>query len=173
MNTRQLSRILSSERQFCGVYACDELPKKISDRFPCAFIANTDDKNSPGKHWCAFFFPTRNRCEFLDSYGRAPALHSSFNHFLRNCTHIMYNSFQLQQPLSDVCGQFCVFFLYHRMHGMSYNRILLSFNPNNPPYNDNLVNDFVETTYNVDFDIFDYDRIRNQIAVALQNNMIM
>ena len=59
MITSQLESILRKDpitrQKFCGVYAEDRLPETL-EQYPCGFIANTDPKGQPGKHWVAFYF---------------------------------------------------------------------------------------------------------------------
>ena len=72
MNTLQLKRALErdtfTKKIFGGVFAADELPKTF-DTFPCGLVANTDPSTEPGTHWVAFYFPSRDKGEFFDSYG--------------------------------------------------------------------------------------------------------
>ena len=74
MNTRQLERALKrnayTKKIFAGVFPADEVPE-IIDTFPCGFVANTDPSTEPGTHWVAFYFPSREKGEFFDSYGNA------------------------------------------------------------------------------------------------------
>ena len=75
MNTLQLKRALehnpSTKKIFGGVFAADELPKTF-DTFPYGFVANTDPSTEPGTRWVAFYFPSRDKGEFFDSYGYPP-----------------------------------------------------------------------------------------------------
>ena len=75
MNTLQLKRALErdtfTKKIFGGVFAADELPKTF-DTFPYGFVANTDPSTEPGTHWVAFYFPSRDKGEFFDSYGYPP-----------------------------------------------------------------------------------------------------
>ena len=52
---------------FDGVFPADEVPKL--NTFPCGFVANTDPSTEPETHWVAFYFPSREKGEFFDSYG--------------------------------------------------------------------------------------------------------
>ena len=71
MNTLQLERALKhntfTKKIFVGVFAADELP--TLNTFPSGFVANTDPSTEPGTHWVAFYFPSREKGEFFDSYG--------------------------------------------------------------------------------------------------------
>lgn len=58
MNTQQLQCAISCDPEMnkciSGVYAADEIPKSIH-KLSNGFIANTDPKHRPSKHWIAFF----------------------------------------------------------------------------------------------------------------------
>ena len=68
MNTLQIKRALErnafTKKIFGGVFAADEVPQ-IIDTFPYGFVANTDPSTEPGTHWVAFYFPSRDKGEFL------------------------------------------------------------------------------------------------------------
>lgn len=119
-----LSKIYEkSDASFLGVYAADKLPlpEYISAHTPCAYIANTDQTGLPGRHWIAVFHPTKSSIEFFDSFGLHPHdLGYNFSSFsLKN-----YNKTQIQCKNSTVCGQYCVYFLYFRIHGHSFTNIM-------------------------------------------------
>ena len=66
MNTSQLSCCVHCDpvlaKFVMGIFPADRLPKNI---IPGGFIANTDNSNKPGRHWCAFYFDSSGRAEFL------------------------------------------------------------------------------------------------------------
>ena len=114
MNTLQLKRALernpSTRKIFCGVFAADQLPK--INTFPCGFVANTDPITEPGTHWVSFYFPSLGKAEFFDSYGHRPE-HYGFKLYDIET----WNNRKLQSSLSEVCGQYCIFYLYHKSRG--------------------------------------------------------
>ena len=120
MNTLQLKRALehnpSTKKIFGGVFAADELPKTF-DTFPYGFVANTDPSTEPGTHWVAFYFPSRDKGEFFDSYGYPPEHYGLESYDIET-----WNKYKLQSSWSNVCGQYCIFYLYHKSRG--YNLIL-------------------------------------------------
>ena len=75
MNTLQINGLLNATRlrkRSSGEYfAADELPK-VMNAFPCGFVANTDPSTEPETLWVAFYFPSREKGEFFDSYGYPP-----------------------------------------------------------------------------------------------------
>ena len=56
------------------------------------------------------------------------------------------NKIQLQSAFSTVCGQYCIYFLYHRCRKRSMSTIVNSF-VNDKLRNDQLVYDFVRRKY--------------------------
>lgn len=109
-----------------GVFAADQLPIKLD--FPCGFIANTDTQNEAGRHWCCFYFPNSNTVEYFDSYGKSVNYYNNpFPRYVSNFSTIIANSKQLQSPYSDICGMYCLFFLWHRLNGISFSNIINMF----------------------------------------------
>ena len=99
-----------------GVYAMDRLPQ----RKPGAYVINADNHDESGSHWMAVFC-TRDRIEFMDSYGRSPP-DERLLQFLGS--NYAYNTVPLQKPLSNACGFYCLYFLLHRARGHSATSII-------------------------------------------------
>ena len=127
MNTSQLLCIMSADpvlrASMLGVYAADEIPKYV--RYG-RFIANTDASSKPGKHWCAFYFDGTGQSEFFDSYGKPPDYYNNtFSSCLHNNSTVhLYNSKRLQSSSSNVCAQYCAYFLIHRARGQNIKDIV-------------------------------------------------
>jgi len=134
-----LSQSLSHTRtHFLGVFALDQIPSSFS-HYPCAYVANTDPSSRKGQHWVAFYHHSPTRLEFFDSYGQPP---QSYNFpFPSHITSLKYNSYPLQSMISSVCGQYCIYFLYHRSHQSTLARIVHNLRASNNP--DQLVHLFV------------------------------
>ena len=92
----------------------------VLHRYPCGVVANTDPSNKPGTHWVAFYFPSAEKGEFFDSYRHSPDYYNnSFKSFLEtHSSEWSFNNRKLQTAWSDVCGQYCIFYLSHRARGM-------------------------------------------------------
>jgi hypothetical protein len=125
MDGSQITRILRSDpctqSIFRGVFACDMLPKgKFT--YPSAFVCNTDPHSKPGQHWVAIYLDNDGCGEYFDSYGLAPDddilpiyTQKYLKTFLqKHTTSWTYNTTSLQNPVTAVCGQYCVFYLLHR-----------------------------------------------------------
>lgn len=155
MNTSELQCCIDCssvlKKHVVGVFAADQLPSKRSHSF--GFIANTDNHNMEGKHWCSFYFPNQNIVEFFDSYGKSIDYYNSYFHeYVSTVSSVTVNSKQLQSVNSDVCGMYCLFFLMHRVNCVSFHDIVNMFSKNTE-YNDefvyeNIVNSFPACTAN-------------------------
>ena len=132
MNTSQIKTALESDstlcEKFCGVFPADHLPQKLN-AYPCGFVANTDPSSQPGTHWVAFYFPSKEKGEFFDSYGQSPRRYrKSFEDFLQEHSHEWeFNTQKLQSSWSNVCGQYCIFYLSHRARGHGMKKIVQLF----------------------------------------------
>ncbi len=146
MNTAQITQILQRDPRiqnvFQGVYPRDKLPRS-SKTYPSAYVCNTEPHTEKGEHWIAIYFDEHGHGEYFDSYG-LPPIHKTFIHFLnKHCISWIYNDKQLQGLTSHVCGQYCIFYLWHRCRGTSMQTIVLMFG-NNVQDNDVLVYEFVQ-----------------------------
>ena len=151
MNTVQIREALKQDpitsKKFCGVFPSDKLPQTV-DKYPCGFVANTDPSSEPGTHWVAFYFPSEQKGEFFDSYGQPPEQYrDSFGDFLEPYEW-QFNTRRLQSAWSDVCGQYCIFYLSHRARDLSMNKIVQLFT-NNTMLNDAKVSQFVKRHFKV------------------------
>ena len=152
MNTFQLAQVLTKDPftkgSFSGVYACDELTSIEINKYPKSFVVNTDPMELPGAHWIAIYFNEQMKGEFFDSYGKHPIhYHKHFLDFMnRNAVEWEHNEIQLQSAFSTVCGQYCIYFLYHRCRKRTMSSIVNSF-VNDKLRNDQLVYDFVRRKY--------------------------
>ena len=141
MNTNQIHQVLSKlipkRVNFLGVFAQNQIPLIDSSfSFPLCFVSNTHPSSKPGEHWVAFYYDSPSSLEFFDSYGLHPSIYG-FNH-----KPLRMNHHSLQSIDSDVCGQYCIFYLYHRSRGKSLSQIFHSFS-SDQAWNDNSVARFV------------------------------
>ena len=151
MNTFQLAQVPTKDPftkgSFSDVYACDELTSMEINKYPKSFVVNTDPMELPCTHWIAIYFNEQMK-EFFDSYGKHPIHYNKhFSDFMnRNAVEWEHNKIQLQSAFSSVCGQYCIYFLYHRCRKRSMSSIANSF-VNDKLRNDQLVYDFVRRKY--------------------------
>lgn len=87
--------------------------------------------------------------EFFDSYGNNPGYYDiSFTNYLKKHAYEWdFNKRKLQSVWSDVCGQYCIFYLHHRAQGQSMSKIVKVFE-NDTMSNDNKVFNFVNRHFN-------------------------
>ena len=106
-------------------------------------MVNTDPMELLGTHWIAIYFNEQMKGEFFDSFEKH-SIHYN-KHFLdfmnRNAVEWEHSKIQLQSAFSTVCGQYCIYFLYHRCMKTLMSSIVISF------VNDKLRKDFVKRKY--------------------------
>ena len=96
-----------SKNNFLGVFAADGIPSPIP--YFCCFIMNTDKHGEEGKHWVAVFCKGGN-IFYFDLYdGDEIYDNENWTQFLTK--KWIRNEIVLQQLDSDVCGDYCVYFL--------------------------------------------------------------
>ena len=121
-----LNHRLPPGQLFLGVFSSDNLPIEVGSN--SCLIVNYSKRNQPGTHWVAMKNLNTNEPEYFDSYGRAPdtddrfvSNRTNFDSYLRNHStsgQYQYNTIDLQSwningPDDDVCGQYALAFLYH------------------------------------------------------------
>lgn len=137
LNTIQLKlflkKILNSNKFQVG--AVDEI-KEFN--FPIFAIINNQPKHLPGQHWLALYCKRKGgELEVFDSAGGVVKDYFSYiNGLARKYRLRITKNVHIIQPLDSVlCGYFCLYFLYLKSKGVSFNSILKSFNPDNLLYN--------------------------------------
>lgn len=152
MNENQIRKILFNDHItrtcFIGVFPCDRIPREIP-RFPAAFVMNTDPHYKPGRHWIAVYVKSPSTVEFFDSFGNKPQYFGeNMSKYFENFPQVVCNTVSLQSPISAVCGQYCVYFLYYRCRQRSLSSIVSPFKSYNVT-NDIRVYNFVKKYFNV------------------------
>lgn len=126
MYSSQIQRILIRDQQtsryFTGVFPSDELPPICKDT---ALIANTDTHDKEGTHWIAMYIQDEETLEFFDSFGFHPSVYVPFiSQYAKQFLNIKWNQTTFQSPTSNVCGQYCTYFILKRCNGFSMDCIL-------------------------------------------------
>ena len=170
MWTSEIDAILSSDPAtravFGGVFASDQLPKKVPEG-KRLYVANTDPANKPGQHWVAFYFHPNGVCYYFDSYGLHP-LKPAFIKFIKdNAESCDYNARSIQHHKSLVCGFYCIFFGVHMCKGASMTKIISMFTINKR-FNDLMVTDFVDHYYGK-FKKMNTDTLNQNCCCALES----
>jgi hypothetical protein len=151
MNTNELHRAAMSDpllaQYFGGVFASDRLPKHAEH---CAYIVNLDNADKPGSHWVAIFFsPGKQSVDYFDPYGLLPPNVHIVRFLKRNSMFKHFNENNYQSMCSTVCGQYCLYFLWHRVRGYPMQRIQQKFKLKEHALNDLRVVQFVRKKFNL------------------------
>ena len=100
-------------KNFRGVFMRDALPKKRSKQTEAA-IVNLDSNDSQGTHWVCFYGNN-----YFDSFGLPPP-----DEVVKYMPHpIYYNSNEIQDRASVICGHLCLYVLKHLSDGKSYEEV--------------------------------------------------
>lgn len=156
MNTNELkyamSKMTGNNKIFKGVFASNQIPLTLIA--PFGFIANNQRSDQPGEHWVAFFKGHKDGpLVFFDSYGlEAKTFSKNFERFTTLGSNLIQNKTPLQSINTDICGQYCLFFLYHSLVGESLYEILKKF----PITNCSSLNDTVVCNFLAKFEPFIY-----------------
>ena len=114
-------RFCLSSIRWLGVFARDELPDLTQMQRPFAFGFNTDPHDKPGKHWIAIYGPSDGPLKFFDSFGMPPSYYGLSTSLVNSCI-------SLQSMLFALCGNYTIYFIYHRSRNVSFNKIISFLN---------------------------------------------
>lgn len=99
-----------------GVFPSDKIPD--IRKFPCALVLNTDKHDEKGSHWLAVYIQDQRTLEFFDSFGLPPDVYGEdITRFIKRYCRIQWNKIPLQSLTSNVCGQYCIYFIVKRSQG--------------------------------------------------------
>lgn len=169
MNTSQLECCIQCDpvlkESIIGVFSVDRLPE-CNSRYQCGFIANTDIHIGSGKHWCAFYFDKNGKAEFFDSYGKKPSYYNSyFPTWLSEYSQgFVYNSKQIQNETSNMCGFYSLHYLQQRLTGHSMEDIVGYFSSKIFFINDYFIFDYMSHIFS---HCIQTDHLYNQICIPL------
>lgn len=134
MITNEINECLKGVKGFVGTFPCNEIP--VVPFRPAYYVVNTAplkpviNVNSvvSGKHWVALMFKDGGSCEYFDSYGMPPNQADIVTFVSTNCKKTFkYNTQMLQDPLSRVCGVYCIDYILNRSKGIKLESYLGSF----------------------------------------------
>ena len=134
-----------SKNNFLGVFAADKIPHFIPPF--CCFIMNTDRQGLEGEHWVCIFCKGGMKFYF-DSYdGNEIYGNENWRQFLSKEWN--RNNIVLQQLDSDVCGDYCIYFLKKMscMETPSLEFLKKEFDEDDPFSNDYRVWEKVHSTF--------------------------
>ena len=135
MDTNEIDIYADKDKWLRNIYggtcSIDNVPDWSSTR--CCYIINLSPSWHPGSHWVAAYKDDET-AEYFCSYGTKAS--SELKWLLGR--KYSENSKQLQTLTSDLCGQYCLFYLMCRARGLSLNDVLSCFS-NNCTVNDCIV----------------------------------
>jgi hypothetical protein len=150
MNTNQIKEILSNTLVYkkdvdFNVCSANEI-FYIKVKKPAVFVVNTDTSNKPGSHWVCFYFPKSNYAEFFDSLGNSPDYYwNSFKNFLiANSSRYFYNTNRIQDYKSQLCGEYCIYYILERCQGVSFKHIINGFSQTFYDLNDYKISEYLK-----------------------------
>ncbi len=171
MNSGQLTKCINADRtvlaiQCAGVFPVNLLPPP--DGLPFSLIANLDPDTQPGSHWVCIHMDMERRTEFFDSYARSPETKEIVQYLKKygDSDELICCPKRLQGTFSSPCGQYCIYYLYHRLRGQSMNMIVNRFGEDLEE-NDSFVTTWVNNMFDLDTRTYDSDFVLNQIARSL------
>lgn len=123
--------------EFGGVFAYDQIPKKVS-KYPRGYVFNTDRSDQSGTHWVSVYFDNQRNGQYFCPLGTEPygALYDFVND---NCNKGVYNKSMVQFPLSSMCGYYCIYHLTRAARGFSISDTIKPFRLRNRHTNDRKV----------------------------------
>ena len=95
-----------------------------------------------GSHWVAVYMAKVP--EFFDSLGRSPSFYyKEFEYFLiKHGPNYIYNSQRIQNYGSEVCGQYCLYYVLQRSMGYFMREIIQQFSSTRLEYNDTRIQEY-------------------------------
>jgi hypothetical protein len=104
-----------------GCFPCDVIPSYIVKK-PFSIIINTDNSANPGSHWVSAFSVDGKTLHYFDSLNLNP--NENIQNFLNKFEKIERNNRPFQSILSNVCGIYCVMFIYFMSKGVSFDTFI-------------------------------------------------
>lgn len=112
------------------VCAIDQLPTKLKNGFAYGFVVNLSKISEPGSHWVSLYIDKKRNAFFFDSFGFKPKSYQLIDFIKKNSKRIYYNTRQLQQLNSKVCGMYAACCIIHLVKGHSFNEYIGKFSKN-------------------------------------------
>ena len=141
-----LDQFPSLKSNFDGIFAIDTLPRNLKIRH--FLICNTDEAKGPGKHWFVILRLNKFKYELFDSLTlnqEKIELLQTYCNF--KTKYLKYNKTIVQSDESTTCGQFCLYFIIHRMHNLdlSFSTLLNTIFSLNVTENEESVKTFLKS----------------------------
>ena len=115
MKGSQIHKMLRGVKKYGGILASDELKYAKPGKM---YVVNTKPRRHPGEHWIVLDW-SRRLPYFFDSFGHSPKYYGfpPMQHWKKH----------LQDPNSDTCGLYCIYYVMHRAKHYSPERMFELF----------------------------------------------
>lgn len=144
MYAYQIRNFLDKKSEDINVYVTpvNMLPRRVS--YPLALVINLSESMEPGIYWVAVYINEKREGFYFDSYGFKPR-DVRIETFLKiHCSSWHYNTQQVQQVNSKVCGYYCVVFLFYMINKINVKSFMNQFTKN-LVINDYIINQVFNT----------------------------
>ena len=110
LSTNNINDILGQYVLFKGTYPCDLVPISLNIE-PQAYIVNTENSLSSGRHWIGLIVKQR-KCWYFDSFGNELTNLDILSSLRKmGVRKYFFNCKQIQSVYSNSCGYFCIAFV--------------------------------------------------------------
>ena len=130
------------------MFAKDNIP--ISNKLPASYIINLSKFNQKGTHWIAVYVSENYVfifCSFGMNYLNDGTLLSFLNSYVNK--KIVCNYLQIQSITSSTCGLYVILFIFFMARKFTYKEFLSLFDFNNYLTNDDAIESYFSSIYNV------------------------
>ena len=147
MYNNEIDEIISQDKTvmmgFRGIRSADLLPKILQSGQ--SLIFNASDSDEIGSHWMCLF-QEATTLELFDSLGNPPNFYD-LKGKLPHSSILTYTNRRLQGN-SDVCGVYCMYYLFYKSRGFPTSKIINDLFSMDRDQNDRYLIDFIKTLYN-------------------------
>lgn len=149
-----IRQLLAKEEGLIAVYTLEDLStvrQVLKEKDTIALVVNTalDPNKTEGEHWVGLYADkSKPDFDYFDSLGAPPTKQVFYSFFNRQQRAWAANIQPLQDPLSSVCGYYCLFFLFMRCRGHSMKDITLTFS-DDFAQNDTMVQNYIHEHYSL------------------------
>ena len=133
LSTDEIDRVMEKEESFRGTYPCDQVPNFTDNEY--SIIINVDNSTLPGSHWTALVV-RGNNAYYFDSFGRLydnfsfPADYRESLQKICLGKKVVFQNRVLQGFHSNMCGEYCVYFIKQLGKRFNFNEIFRGFTEN-------------------------------------------
>ena len=129
---------------FQGIHSADQLPEILQSGQSLLF--NASDAGEIGTHWMCLY-QEANTLEQFDSFGNPPSVYN-LKGKLPQSNIFTYTDRRLQGNSSEVCGVYCMYYLFYKSRGFPTSKIVNDLFSMDYDQNDRYLIDYIKTLYN-------------------------